>query len=131
MNRFVTPFLMFQGQAEEAIRLYVAAVPDSHVLSLEHWGEGEAGEQGKVKMAHVKLGDLEILCNDSPVAHGFTFTPSTSLFVACRNEAEINRTAAALSEGGTVLMPLAGYGFSQRFTWVSDRFGVSWQLNLA
>lgn len=131
MNRFVTPFLMFQGQAEEAIKLYIAAISESQVLSLEHWREGEAGEAGKVKMAHVKLGDLEVLCNDSPVAQGFTFTPSISLFVACRSEAEIDRTAAALGEGATTLMPLADYGFSRKFTWINDRFGVSWQLNLA
>ena len=38
---------------------------------------------------------------------------------------------AALSRDGAVLMPLGGYGFSQLFTWINDRFGVSWQLNLA
>ena len=53
-----------------------------------------------------------------------------SLFVDCQSDAEIERLAAALGEGGTVLMELADYGFSRRFTWLNDRFGVSWQLNL-
>lgn len=60
----------------------------------------------------------------------FTFTPSMSIFVDCENEAESNQAFQQLSEGGKVLMPLDNYGFSKKFGWVSDRFGVSWQLNL-
>ena len=70
------------------------------------------------------------MCFDSPVKHAFTFTPASSLFVECESEDEIDRIAAALGDGGAVLMPLADYGFSRRFTWLNDRFGVSWQLNL-
>ena len=54
-----------------------------------------------------------------------------SLFVECEDDAELSRVFAVLSEGGQVLMPLDDYGFSTRFGWVADRFGVSWQLNLA
>jgi predicted 3-demethylubiquinone-9 3-methyltransferase (glyoxalase superfamily) len=68
---------------------------------------------------------------DSPVKHDFTFTPAMSLFVDCADEAEIDALFAKLSEGGKVLMPLAAYPFSRKFGWLSDRFGVSWQLNLA
>jgi hypothetical protein len=53
------------------------------------------------------------------------------LFVEGESEAEIARRATALSAGGAVLMPLDDYGLSPQFTWVSDRLGVSWQLNLA
>ena len=62
--------------------------------------------------------------------HDFTFTPAMSLFVDCDNTEELERAFAALSEGGKVFMPLDDYGFSKRFGWCSDRFGVSWQLNL-
>lgn len=48
----------------------------------------------------------------------------------CQDEAELDRAFARLSEGGQVLMPVGNYGFSSKFGWVSDRFGVSWQLNL-
>ena len=68
---------------------------------------------------------------DSAMKHDFTFTPSMSLFVDCADEAEIDALFAKLSEGGKVLMPLAAYPFSRKFAWLSDRFGVSWQLNLA
>ena len=60
----------------------------------------------------------------------FTFTPSMSLFVRCHSEAEIDSLYAKLSEGGAVLMALDNHGFSPKFAWVNDRFGVSWQLNL-
>ena len=72
-----------------------------------------------------------LACIDSPAPHNFTFTPSASLFVECADEAELDQAFATLSEGGAVLMPPGDYGFSRKFAWVGDRFGVSWQLNLA
>ena len=69
-------------------------------------------------------------CTDSPPVHDFTFTPSFSIFVDVASAEELDRLFAGLSEGGAVLMPLDEYGFSRRFGWVNDRFGVSWQLNL-
>jgi predicted 3-demethylubiquinone-9 3-methyltransferase (glyoxalase superfamily) len=71
------------------------------------------------------------MCSDSPIKHGFTFTPSNSTFVEFDSVAELERVFGLLSEGGQVLMPLGNYGFSERFGWVNDRFGVSWQLNFA
>jgi predicted 3-demethylubiquinone-9 3-methyltransferase (glyoxalase superfamily) len=53
-----------------------------------------------------------------------------SLFVDCDSVEELAHLFARLSDGGSVLMPPDDYGFSQRFAWVADRFGVSWQLNL-
>jgi predicted 3-demethylubiquinone-9 3-methyltransferase (glyoxalase superfamily) len=68
---------------------------------------------------------------DSPIHHEFSFTPSVSMFMDCTDVAEIEHLFAGLSEQGKVLMPLDSYGFSEQFGWVNDRFGVSWQLNLA
>jgi predicted 3-demethylubiquinone-9 3-methyltransferase (glyoxalase superfamily) len=62
--------------------------------------------------------------------HEFSLTPAFSLFVECASDEEIERLFAALGDGGATLMPLGAYGFSRRFGWVNDRFGVSWQLNL-
>jgi predicted 3-demethylubiquinone-9 3-methyltransferase (glyoxalase superfamily) len=50
--------------------------------------------------------------------------------VNCESEAEIDSLYEKLSEGGGVMMPLDNYGFSKKFAWVGDRYGVSWQLNL-
>ncbi len=126
----VLPFLMFQGKAEEAMTFYVSQVPGSDILEIERYGPGGPGAEGSVKRATVSIGGQRFLCIDSPTAHAFSFTPSFSLFVTCESEDEIARLAAGLSEGGAVFMPLGQYGFSRRFAWVNDRFGVSWQLNL-
>jgi predicted 3-demethylubiquinone-9 3-methyltransferase (glyoxalase superfamily) len=127
----VTVHLMFEGQAEEALELYVSLLPGSKVESIERFGPGEAlGTEGSVKLATVSLAGMRVLFYDSSLDHPFTFTPSMSLFVTCESEEEIAALAAALGEDGEVLMPLANYGFSKEFAWVQDRFGVSWQLNL-
>lgn len=70
------------------------------------------------------------MCIDSPVRHNFSFTPSMSIFVDCDNEAELEKAFKQLSAGGEVLMPLDNYAFSAKFGWLTDRFAVSWQLNL-
>ena len=70
------------------------------------------------------------MCSDSFVKHPFTFTPSISNFVTCSSEEELDNLYEKLNEGGQALMPLNNYGFSKKFGWVNDRFGVSWQLNL-
>lgn len=130
MARSTTPFLMFEGAAEEAMRLYVSLFPDSRIKQIDRYGPGEPGAEGSVRLARFTVAGQELMCIDSPAKHAFTFTPSVSLFVECESAEELERVFGALSEGGQVLMPLDGYGFSARFGWVNDRFGVSWQLNL-
>ena len=130
MARAVTTFLMFDGLAEEAMNFYVSLFKGSEILGVERFGPGEQGKEGSMKKASFRLVGHDLLCFDSPIKHAFTFTPSISLFVDCENEAELDEAFKQLSKGGVVLMPLGNYGFSTKFAWVNDRFGVSWQLNL-
>jgi predicted 3-demethylubiquinone-9 3-methyltransferase (glyoxalase superfamily) len=130
MSVIVRPFLMFEGGAEEAMTFYVSLFPDSKVTDVTRYGPGEPGPENSIKTAKFTLGGQSVMCIDSPVKHAFTFTPAFSFFVDCQSEDDLRRFAAALGEGGGVLMPLANYGFSRLFTWLNDRFGVSWQLNL-
>lgn len=123
-----TPFLMFQGQAKEALALYRDTFPDYEELLLQEHAEG--AQAGQVAMARISIGGLEIMLYDSPPVHDFTFTPSTSTFIDCDDEAQLRALAEKLGGGGKVMMPIDNYGFSRLFTWVGDRFGVSWQLNL-
>jgi predicted 3-demethylubiquinone-9 3-methyltransferase (glyoxalase superfamily) len=122
--------LMFEGTAEEAMRLYVSTFPRSEITAIERYGVGGAGAEGSVKRADFVVAGQRLICIDSPVKHGFTFTPSVSLLVDCESAEELDTAFAALSAGGKVFMPIADYGFSKRFGWLADRFGVSWQLHL-
>ena len=126
----ITTFLMFEGNAEEAMTFYRSLFDDAEVVAITRYGADGPGKEGSVQQATFTLAGQPFMCIDSPMQHAFTFTPSMSLFVQCADEAEIDRLYAALGEGGGELMPLGNYGFSPKFGWVNDRFGVSWQLNL-
>ena len=131
MVESVRPFLMFQGNAKDAVEVYASLIPGSRIERIETYGPGEAGPEGSFKLAHMSLAGQSVMCLESPVRHAFGFTPSFSFFVECTDETELRRIASALLEGGEALMPLDSYGFSRLFVWLNDRFGVSWQLNLS
>jgi predicted 3-demethylubiquinone-9 3-methyltransferase (glyoxalase superfamily) len=107
--------------------LYESIFPGARI---ERYGPGEPGPEGTVKVAHFNLNGHRLMFSDSYVKHEFTFTPSISLFVDFASVEDLDSTFAKLANGGKVFMPLDNYGFSRRFGWRSDRFGVSWQLNL-
>lgn len=130
MARSITPFLMFDGAAEDAMNFYVSLFKGSEISHIDRYGPGEQGKDGSVKTANCVLAGQQLMCIDSPVKHDFSFTPSTSLFVNCEDEHELREAFGQLSSGGSVLMPLDNYGFSKQFGWLNDRYGVSWQLNL-
>ncbi len=131
MARSIATHLMFEGAAEEAMAFYVSLFPGSEIATMERYGPDGPGPEGTIKVATFRLLGRDFLAIDSPISHAFTFTPSMSLFVECEEEAELDGLFAKLSDGGGVLMPPGDYGFSKKFAWLKDRFGVSWQLNLA
>ena len=130
MARSVTPFLMFDGLAETAINFYVTLFQGSAAKHIEWYDPDEQGKAGSVKRAECVIAGQNVMAIDSPVKHPFTFTPSVSLFVQCETEAELDAAFGQLCDGGAALMPPGNYGFSAKFAWVNDRFGVTWQLNL-
>ncbi|GAA6211675.1 hypothetical protein NBRC116602_14160 [Hyphomicrobiales bacterium 4NK60-0047b] len=77
-----------------------------------------------------RLGGQQLIVIDSPIRHEFDFTPSASLFVNFNEAVDLDRVIEELVVGGEVKMPLGNYGFSPRFGWLTDRFGMSWQRNL-
>ena len=126
----ITTFLMFDGRAEEAMTLYTSLFKQSEILSITRYGANEAGAEGTVQQALFTLNGQQFMCIDSPGQHAFSFTPSMSLFVRCDTEQDVEALFAKLAQDGQILMPLGEYPFSPKFAWVSDRFGVSWQLSL-
>lgn len=131
----VTTFLMFAGKqhgnAKSAIDFYTSIFPESHVDHIEFYQEGEVEPVGTVKGSVFTLKEHKFMAMDSSQPYSFSFTPSVSLFVECETEEEVEKLFNTLSDSGEVLMPLGYYGFSRMFAWVNDRFGISWQLNLA
>lgn len=133
--RGLNPFLMFcgeqHGKAEEAINWYCSIFPESRVVRIDHYGPDEDEPEGSVRSALFEVGGRPLMAIDSARPHAFGFTPALSLWVECSSAEEIERIAGTLGEGGAALMPLDHYGFSRQFSWVADRYGVTWQLNLA
>src|SRR6266496_3090183 len=112
----IRPFLWFDGKAEEAAKFYASVFKNSEIRSVSPMS------------ATFRLDGLEFIAlNGGPQ---FKFTPAISFFVKCKTQPEIDDLWKKLSSGGTVLMELDKYPFSEKFGWVQDKFGVSWQLNL-
>lgn len=134
MKAGVTTFLMFvgdkHGKAEEAMNFYVALFPNSSIDYIEHYGAGDKKTEGTVKVATFTINGQKLMAMDSDAPHKFTFTPALSLYVECESTQEIDAVYKKFMETGIALMPLDNYGFSEKFGWVEDRFGVSWQINL-
>lgn len=129
MSDKITTFLMFEGKAEEAITFYMSLFENSEILNIQRYGADEAGPEGTIAQAEFTLAGRKYKTIDSPINHAFSFTPAVSLFVESDTEDELERLFKELSKDGEVLMPLDNYGFSTKYGWVNDRFGVSWQLN--
>jgi predicted 3-demethylubiquinone-9 3-methyltransferase (glyoxalase superfamily) len=124
----ITPFLWFDKEAEQAMNFYTSAFRNSKVGSISRYGEAGPGPEGSVLTASFELEGLQFTAlNGGPE---FNFTPAVSFFVNCDTEAEIDQLWGKLSEGGEVLMPYQQYPFSEKFGWLKDKYGVSWQLSL-
>ena len=129
-----TTFLMFVGEnfgkAEEAIKFYTSLFLNSEIKKIDYFKAGEqGGKEGAVKHAIFTIDNQGYMAIDS-MGHDFTFTPAVSIYVNCDSEEEVNKLYNKLLEGGRALMPIDNYGFSTKFGWVADKYGLSWQVNL-
>jgi len=131
MEKQITTFLTFQeNNAEEAMNFYIGLFDNCKIIDVQRHGKGGPAKEGSVMIARFELNGKQFICSDSYVKHAWTFSPAISLYVECRTDGELEKLFGKLSENGKVYMPLDHYGFSRKFGWVEDRFGVSWQLNL-
>ena len=115
------PHLMFEVPLEDVFDLWRSAVPDLQVNAI-------AMDNDVLTLAHATICGQTFSVFRSPIGHDFEFTPSFSLMITCASAAEVDQMAGALSEGATILMPIDRYDFAERFTWINDRFGMSWQF---
>ena len=129
-DQMATSLTFQDNNAENAMKFYVALFDNSRIIKVQRWGKDAPVEEGKIMQATFELDGNLFMCSDSPPVHDWDFTPAVSNYIECENESELQRLFSKLSENGKVTMPLDNYGFSRKFGWVIDQFGVSWQLNL-
>jgi predicted 3-demethylubiquinone-9 3-methyltransferase (glyoxalase superfamily) len=124
----IVPFLWFNDQAEEAARFYTSIFDRSTTGTVRRYGDAGPGPKGSVMTVSFELqGQSFMALNGGPL---FAFNPAVSFHVSCSTEKEVDALWSRLSERGTVYMDLQRYPFSEKFGWVGDRYGVSWQLSL-
>ena len=116
MEQKITPFLWFDGRAEEAMNYYVSIFKDAKVLDVSYYGEAGPGEPGKVVTASFELfGQRFVALNGGP---NYTFTPAISFLIDCKTQEEVDYYWDRLCEGGKEV----------QCGWLEDKFGVSWQI---
>ena len=127
----IVPCIWFDDQAEAAADFYTRAFPRGRVLSSSRYPES-TDNPGHKPPGSVLTVEFEIAGQRFCALNGgpeFTPTPSVSFFVDVLAAEEADKLFALLAEGGKVLMPIDTYPWSDRYGWVQDRFGVSWQVN--
>jgi predicted 3-demethylubiquinone-9 3-methyltransferase (glyoxalase superfamily) len=116
MKAKITPFLWFDGQAEPAARFYTGIFRDSRVVSISHYGEAGPGPAGSVMSVLFEIeGQQFAALNGGPQ---FKFSPATSFFIECATQQEIDDYWDKLTAGGQIY----------QCGWLTDRFGVTWQV---
>src|SRR6266849_4387593 len=112
----ITPFLWFDGKAEEAMKFYISIFKNSKMVSVTRFGEAGPGPKGTVMTATFQLdGQQFVALNGGPQ---FKFTEAVSFFVNCETQPEVDELWEKLSEGGE----------KGRCGWLKDKFGLSWQI---
>jgi predicted 3-demethylubiquinone-9 3-methyltransferase (glyoxalase superfamily) len=112
----ITPFLWFNGNAEEAMNFYTSVFKNSKIIGVNRYGDAGPGPVGTVMTATFQLEGMEFTAlNGGPE---FKFNEAISFFVNCETQAEVDDLWDKLSEGGE----------PGQCGWLKDKFGVSWQI---
>lgn len=118
-----SPTLMFTaehaGKAAEAIHFYTGLFPQSSIQGIMEYGETDADQPGYVKHAQFKINDFIAMAMDSSAAHNFAFNDAISLVVTCQDQAEIDQYWEQLTANG---------GREVACGWLTDKYGISWQI---
>ena len=113
----ITPFLWYDGKAEEAAKLYTSIFPNSKIVTIKYWGEGTPFPKDQVMTAIFELDGQRFHAMDA--GPQFKFSEAMSLFVNCNSQEEVDHYWKKLTADG---------GQEQPCGWLKDKFGVSWQI---
>jgi predicted 3-demethylubiquinone-9 3-methyltransferase (glyoxalase superfamily) len=122
----ITPHLWFDTQAKEAATLYTTLFPDSRITNIQTITGTPSGDSDIVSFT--LAGQNFMAISAGPY---FKLNPSISFFATFKTEGEIKQVWDALIDGGTALMPYDTYPWAEKYGWLTDRYGVSWQLSLS
>lgn len=130
----ITPSLWFDANAEEAMNFYTGIFNNSKILRMDRYPDGfeegpMAGMAGKIINGEFEIEGMKFICLDGGPL--FKFTPAISFFVNLKTSEEVDDLWAKLVDGGKVLMDLGKYDFSEKYGWLEDKFGLSWQINVS
>lgn len=126
----IVPCIWLDDQAEAAATLYTSLFPNGRVVATSRYPESADNPSGKPRGSVLTV-EFEVAGQRFTALNGgpmFKPSPTVSFFVFVDTAAEATRLHDVLIEGGSALMPLDGYPWSERYAWVQDRFGVSWQI---
>lgn len=119
----IIPFIWFEDKVEEIANWYVSIFPNSKIISTSVLPDTPSGE---AKIVSLSLNGTEFqFMAAGPLANR---NPSFSYMVACQTVEEVENLWSLLSSDATIMMPLAEYPFSQKYGWLKDQYGVSWQI---
>jgi PhnB protein len=131
----ITPYLFFEGHAEEAIAFYKTAIGAETVMLMRNSDSPEPpppgmmppGSERKIMHAEIRIGDAALMLSDGHCAGAAKFA-GFGVSLPARDAAQAASLFAGLSEGGEVRIPLGPTFFSPAFGMVQDRFGVLWMV---
>ncbi|WP_210618213.1 VOC family protein [Mammaliicoccus lentus] len=127
----ITTFLMFNGEAEEAIKFYTSIFKDSEILTMVKYNEEGPGEPGTVQHSIFKINGEIFMAIDQSNGVDIEMNPAMSLYVTCDTAMEMETLYSELKSGGAILMPKTEIPPTFReFAWVQDKYGVNFQLAL-
>jgi predicted 3-demethylubiquinone-9 3-methyltransferase (glyoxalase superfamily) len=129
-NHRIVPCIWLDDQAEQAAAFYVRTFPDGRITATSRYPESSENPGGRPRGSVLTV-EFEVAGRRFTALNGgprFAVNPSISFFAHVDTAEEADRLFAALADGGGVLMPLDAYPWSERYGWVKDRFGVSWQV---
>jgi predicted 3-demethylubiquinone-9 3-methyltransferase (glyoxalase superfamily) len=119
----ITPHLWFDKEAKEAAELYTSLIANSRITSISTIHDTPSGD---CDIASFELaGQPFMAISAGPL---FKFNPSISFRLKCETKDEVDELWGILSQGGKTLMPLGAYPFSERYGWLEDKYGLSWQV---
>lgn len=132
-NQKIMPFLTMNGTSEQAMNFYVSVLPGAKITKLVRYGKehpfATTEEEGKILHGELCFHGHSILFLDMDSGHPAPqMSWATSLYTRCEDEEEFDFIFAGLSPGGVVMMGPEQVGDIRKCAWVSDKYGVTWQL---